>query len=102
MKSKTEWYRLPKEEIFELLDSCDTGLTSSEAMTRLKSYGYNELKIKKQGPLIRFLLQFHNPLVYVLLAASVLTSILEIWTDTAVILGVVVLNVIIGFIDIDK
>ncbi|MFC1901731.1 cation-translocating P-type ATPase [Chloroflexota bacterium] len=102
MAGETQWYQLSREETFKQLGSSEVGLTSTEAQARLERYGYNELKFKKQGALIRFLLQFHNPLVYVLLAASVLTAILGIWSDTAVILGVVILNVIIGFIQEGK
>jgi len=98
----TKWYQLPVEQVFEVLEAGDRGLTSSEAKVRLERYGYNELEVKKQGALIRFLLQFHNPLIYVLLVASIVTAILGIWTDTAVILAVVILNVLIGFIQEGK
>ena len=102
MLNETKWYQLSVEQTFEVLDADNAGLTSSEAKARLERYGYNELKFKKRGPLIRFLLQFHSPLIYVLLVASLVTAILEIWTDTAVIMGCVILNVIIGFIQEGK
>ena len=98
----TGWYQLGVKQAFELLAADNNGLTSTEAKARLETYGYNELKFKRRGLVIRFLLQFHNPLIYVLLVASLVTSILGIWTDTAVILGCVVLNVIIGFIQEGK
>ena len=102
MRNGTSWYQLSVEQVFEALEAGDGGLTSSEATARLGKYGYNELKFKKRGPLIRFLLQFHNPLIYVLLVASLVTAILGIWADTGVILGCVILNVIIGFIQEGK
>ncbi|MFC1904970.1 cation-translocating P-type ATPase [Chloroflexota bacterium] len=102
MLHETSWYQLDAEQTFRLLEAGHNGLSSAEAKSRLEKHGYNELKFKKRGPLIRFLLQFHNPLIYVLLIAALVTSILEIWTDTAVILGVVVLNVLIGFIQEGK
>jgi len=102
LPSEAKWYQLGVEQTFELLAADNNGLTSTEAKARLETYGYNELKFKKRGALIRFLLQFHSPLIYVLLVASLVTSILGIWTDTAVILGCVILNVIIGFIQEGK
>lgn len=100
--NETEWYRIPVEETFSLLSATRSGLNSDEAKTRIVRYGYNEVKLKRRSALVRFLLQFHNPLVYVLLVASLVTSILEIWTDTAVILLAVTINVIVGFIQEGK
>ena len=102
MLNGTRWYQLSAEQTFEALEASNVGFTSSEAKARLAKYGYNELRFKKRGTLVRFLLQFHSPLIYVLLVASLVTSILGIWTDTAVILGCVILNVIIGFIQEGK
>ncbi len=103
----TGWYQLGAEKTFELLAADNTGLTSSEAKARLERYGYNELKFKKRSPLVRFLLQFHNPLIYVLLVAGTITGILSLGGedmvgDTVVIFGVVILNVIIGFVQEGK
>jgi potassium/sodium efflux P-type ATPase len=68
----------------------------------LEKYGYNELKFKKQSALVRFLLQFRSALVYVLLLAAVVTAVLEMWLDSAVIFVVVIANAIIGFIQEGK
>lgn len=102
MLNGTKWYQLSVEQVFEVLETGDSGLTSSEAKARLEKYGYNELRFKKRGPLIRLLLQFHNPLIYILLVTAVVTGFLGHWIDTAVILGVVIANVIIGFIQEGK
>jgi len=96
--SNTEWYRLPVERVFEILKSSGVGFTTSEAKARLEKYGYNELKFRKISPIIRLLLQFHNPLIYVLLIAALVTAYFEHYTDTVVIMGVVIANTIIGFI----
>jgi Ca2+-transporting ATPase len=96
------WYQQSVEQTFEVLDADSGGLTSSEVKARLEKYGYNELVFKKPSTLMRLLRQFHSPLVYVLLVAGAITGILTLrgedmlW-DTVVILGVVILNVIIGF-----
>lgn len=79
------------------------GLTAEEIAKRLAQYGPNRLRPPhRRGPLVRFLLQFHNVLIYVLLAASVVTAALAHWVDTAVIVGVVVINAVIGFIQEGK
>ena len=68
--SETHWHQLSVDQTFEKLETDEDGLTSGEAKTRLQNYGYNELLIKKPSALMRFLRQFHNPLVYILLAAE--------------------------------
>ena len=94
----TNWYQLPIKEVRQVLGTDESGLVSSEAKLRLKRYGYNELVFKRRGPLIRLLLQFHSPLIYVLLASAAVTAFLNMWMDTGVILAVVLANTAIGFI----
>jgi potassium/sodium efflux P-type ATPase len=84
------------------LSSDANGLGTAEAASRLEKYGYNELRFKKQSALVRFLLQFRSSLIYVLLAAAVVTAALGMWVDSAVIFVVVVANAIIGFIQEGK
>jgi magnesium-transporting ATPase (P-type) len=94
---------MPAEDALRALDTSPDGLSEDEAKRRLEKYGPNRLKPPaRRGPLLRFLAQFHNVLIYVLLAASVITALLEHWVDTGVILGVVVLNALIGFIQEGK
>jgi Ca2+-transporting ATPase len=92
------WYQLSAAEVMESLGVDRAGLTSSEARARLAKYGYNELKFKRHGLLTRFLLQFRSALIYVLLAAAIITAFLGMWVDTTVILAVVLANAIIGFV----
>lgn len=107
MANGTKWYQLSVEETFQGLGAGDTGLTSGEAKARLERYGYNELKFKKPSVIMRFLRQFHSPLVYILLAAAAMTGVLtlrgeDMLSDTGVILGVVILNAILGFVQEGK
>jgi len=75
------------------------GLDSARAADRLREYGPNLLKpVRRGGPLRRFLLQFHNVLIYVLLAAVTVTAGLGHLVDAGVILCVVLINAIIGFV----
>ena len=79
------------------------GLSASEAAARLAAHGPNELPpARRNGPVKRFLLQFHNVLIYVLLAAGVITLALGHLIDSGVIFGVVLINAIIGFIQEGK
>ncbi|HSL62906.1 MAG TPA: cation-transporting P-type ATPase [Desulfotignum sp.] len=79
------------------------GLDSKEADKRHETYGHNTLTTRKtQGPLVRFLLQFNQPLVIILLAATLITLFLQEWVESAVIFGVILLNAIIGFIQESK
>lgn len=98
----TRWYQLPVEQVFEALGVSSAGLTSSEAKARLEKYGYNELVVKKRSPLIRFLLQFHNALLYVLMAAALICLFLGKFMDMYVVIGVVLATVVIGFIQEGK
>jgi P-type Ca2+ transporter type 2C len=96
------WYQLTIPETFKILESSEKGLTTIEAKTRLDRYGPNELTVPRHSWLARLIRQFHNPLVYILLAAATVTSFLSysgqnMWADTAVIVGVVILNAILGF-----
>ncbi len=102
MRKDERWYQLPVDEVFEALESGSAGLSSSESKARLEIYGYNELKFKKRSTLIRFLMQFHSALIYILLASALVTTFLDMWMDTAVILAVVFANTIIGFIQEGK
>src|SRR5688500_8937665 len=66
------------------------GLTDAEASRRLKRFGPNTLPTAARGGgLRRILRQFHNPLIYVLIAAGVVTAVLGEFVDSAVIFGVV-------------
>ncbi len=79
------------------------GLSASEAAARLERHGRNELPVtRRRGPVARFLLQFHNVLIYVLVVAGIVTALLGHWIDSGVIFGVVVINAIIGFIQEGK
>lgn len=79
------------------------GLTATEAAERLAAHGPNRLpEGQTRGPLRRFLVQFNNVLIYVLIGAAVVTGALQHWIDTGVILAVVLANAVIGFLQEGK
>ena len=103
-----------KEVLQELDSNIEQGLSSEEAGKRLLKYGPNKLPEKKKTPLfLLFLSQFNDPMIFILLAAAVLSvaisiyqllspsvvekpTTMEIISDPAIILAVVILNAIIG------
>jgi magnesium-transporting ATPase (P-type) len=79
------------------------GLTSAEAAARLNRYGPNVLpQTDQESALTRLLRQFRDPMIYVLLAAAVLTAVLGEVIDTVVILAVVLVNAVIGYVQEGK
>jgi len=92
------WHALTQDQVLAELETTLDGLSEAEALTRLAVHGANRLpEPPRRSVLIRFLLQFHNILIYVLLAAAVMTALLGHLVDTLVIAAVVLLNAIIGF-----
>ncbi len=101
--SKTKWHNLSASSILEKLNVSDEGLKSEEAEKRLNEHGPNKLpESESPSALKRFLMQFHNVLIYVLLVAAGITALLDHWLDTGVILGVVLINAIIGYVQEGK
>jgi magnesium-transporting ATPase (P-type) len=98
------WHATSAEEVVKrLATDRERGLDAAEAVTRLQKYGPNRLpEGKKRGPFMRFLAQFNNILVYVLLAAGFTKLMLSLWVDAGIIFGVVVLNALLGFIQEGK
>ena len=75
-----------------------TGLSDKEAEIRISKYGTNTFHNKEKKSIVSlFLKQFLSPLIFLLIGAAVLTSILAEWIDTAVIGFAVLLNVALGF-----
>jgi magnesium-transporting ATPase (P-type) len=93
------WHAMPAEAALERLDTAPQGLSAAEAAARLARHGPNRLpEPPRRGALARFLDQFRNLLIYVLLGSSAISAALGHWLDAAVILAVVLLNGIVGFI----
>jgi|688.fasta_scaffold61667_2 magnesium-transporting ATPase (P-type) len=87
----------------ELETDFQQGLSTGDISRRLEEYGANELPTAPRDSwLKRFFLQFHNVLIYILLAAAVGTALLQEWIDTGVILGVVLINALIGVVQEGK
>jgi Ca2+-transporting ATPase len=94
------WHHLPADEVVQLLGgNPEKGLDLFDIKHRRRRFGPNVISRKKsRGPLLRFLSQFHNPLVYILVVSSVITAIFKDVVDAATIFGVVLINAVIGFV----
>jgi Ca2+-transporting ATPase len=97
-------HHLQAEEVVRLLDvDLKTGLPDAEARERLEKFGANVVRARRGTPAwLKFLQQFHQPLVYILLLAGAVTAFLGEWVDTSVIVGVVLVNAIVGFLQETK
>ena len=79
--------------------SPDDGLVPEVAAGRLQEYGPNQLEEKKKtGPLLIFIEQFKNFIVWVLIAAALVSGFLKEWIDALAIIAIVILNAVLGFI----
>lgn len=97
------WHTDTVAGVLQSLESTDTGLTPAQATERLAQHGSNRIEQAAHASLwMRVLRQFNNLLIYVLIAAALVTLWLRDYLDAAVILGVVVINAIIGFVQEGK
>ncbi len=100
MSTTTIYYGKSAGDIAKALDtSLQHGLSSEEAKRRLEKDGPNELaEEKKVPPFVKFLLQFKDFLVILLLVAAVISFALKDYTEGFVIVIIVVLNGVLGFV----
>ncbi|MEX0688910.1 MAG: cation-transporting P-type ATPase [Pirellulales bacterium] len=98
------WHHLAAEEVVARhKTNVARGLSATEAAEQRRRHGPNVLTARRgHGSLVRFLLQFHQPLIYILLVAAGVTAVLEDWIDAGVILGVVLVNAVVGFLQEGK
>ncbi|NTV12102.1 MAG: cation-transporting P-type ATPase, partial [Zoogloea sp.] len=94
------WHELDHAAVLSQLGtSAEHGLPEAEAAARLDRHGPNRLvSAPGRSAWLRFLLQFHQPLIYILVASGIITALLGEWADSSVILGVVLVNALVGFI----
>ena len=97
---KKAWHALAKDDATQALDvNPEKGLDDAAVETRREKYGENRLQQgTRHSALRRFLNQFNNLFIYLLLVASVVTALLGEYLDSGVILAVVLIIGVIGFI----
>lgn len=91
------WHALPVEDVFTQVNTSSRGLTTETVAARQAEYGPNELPAHRPPTLVAILLhQFLSPLIYILLAAALVSALLDDWVDAGFILVVVGLNAGLG------
>ena len=95
--TSTKYWTLPQDKVISILNSSENGLSEKEAKERLEKYGLNE--VSRVGRIWSKILisQFTDPLILVLIGASILAAFVGDITDTAVIIGIVIVNGLLGF-----
>lgn len=102
------YYKLNKEDVLSKLNTNENGLDDAEVNARVQKYGLNKLKEAKKNSIIKkFIEQFKNLMLIILIISAILSAIVSIktgepYTDTIVILFVVMLNAILGVIQESK
>jgi Ca2+-transporting ATPase len=92
------FYQKPIKSIFHELESRKEGLSPAEAKKKLAVYGLNELKQEKHFTILKiFFSQFTDPIVIVLICATLLSLFLKEFTDAYVIGAIIILNALLGF-----
>ncbi|MEB3309518.1 MAG: cation-transporting P-type ATPase [Snowella sp.] len=101
---ENQWHHLPIQLVCEQFNSrIEKGLTSAEVAQNQERFGSNQLQAKPpKSPIIRFLFQFNQPLLYILLIAGMIKAFLGSWANAWVIWGVTLINAIIGFVQESK
>lgn len=101
--SRLPWHTMTIEETLQAVKSDAKGLSDAEAEARLKKYGKNELKQKPSKTIWRMLWeQITDPMVLILIGASLLSAILKEITEAAVIMLIVIINALIGIVQEKK
>ncbi len=103
-KNREDWFAIESDDVAEILGTnIDTGLTESEIGAKRAEFGKNTLPEKKKVPAwIGFMKHFNDILIYILLAAAVVTAVLGHYADTVVIVFVAIVNASIGFFQENK
>jgi len=93
-----DFYRLEKGGVLSALKSGNAGLSDSEALSRINEYGKNELTKKKGTKIFKIIWnQINNYVVYILVAALIISFLLKEFLDFYVILAILLLNTMLGF-----
>lgn len=98
MNQDQHWHALRVDEAFEALETTPEGLTEEQTRQRLEQYGPNEIESGERVSRWEILLhQFKNPLLIVLFAAAIISTLAGEYADTVVILVVIAINTGLGF-----
>ena len=93
------WHNYSPEDTIRKLGSHKSGLSNTEVRKRKHIYGKNQISEKKKTlTILKFLKQFNNPLIYILLVAMIISLVFGHHIDAYVIFAVMMINATIGFV----
>ena len=96
-KSTSEYKKISSNEAMIILETMPDGLSSEEAESRIKIFGYNEIAETKRNPFLEFLKRYWGPMPWLLEFAIVLTVILKHYTESWIIFILLTINAVIGY-----
>ncbi len=97
--SNKKWHSMKIEDVLKELNTTEEGLSDKEAEKRLKEHGYNELRGKKRRTIFELIWsEITDPMILILIGASILSFVLKEWIEGFVILFIVFVNTIISII----
>ena len=97
------WHTKKLEEVYQVVNTSEKGLSDTEVAERLKQNGKNELRAKPPKTLLQMLKeQILDPMVCILIVAAVISAVLQEWTEAGVIFAIVILNAAIGIVQEKK
>ena len=95
----SKYWSVPASDVLHDFHTTLTGLTAEDASARLKEYGENTIKAQgKTAPLLLFFSQFKNPIILILIVATVISGMTGDWLDSLIILAIVFGSVILSFL----
>ena len=98
-KDQTAFWRLTTEALLAQIGSGSSGLTSAEAATRLARFGPNKVHAeRKAGALLQYLMKFRNPLVIILLVASIVMALTGDHVGSSIIAAIILMSVTLDFV----
>lgn len=93
-----KWHILSLDQVWKDVESSPEGLSNVEAEKRLLEVGLNELPQEEGEPVWKlFLNQFHSPLMYLMMLATIISYVIGNTSDTIFIVVVMVSNSLVGF-----
>lgn len=93
-----KYWSFSSDQALEEFNSSRSGLTPEEAESRLKTYGENSIgKQKKNTQLMMFVNQFKNPIIIILIIATLISAVTGNWIDSLIILGIIVASAALSF-----
>ena len=91
------YWSQPSKDLINQLSSQVEGLSQKEAKQRVETFGLNTLKVRKTSTILLFVNQFKNPIMLIMIVATLISIITGDWIDSLIILLIVFASVLLSF-----